>query len=237
MDQKEWRRAGCAVWITAMTMLTACGGNGTGTPPGPSRLPELLGNPMSVLLLLAAALGVVVFLQRYLHYHRVQINTTEFIGGLRNVLRQRNLVEAISICEATPSPAARLVREAVLQRERGRAELKELLEQMGSAETARLERHLWVLATLSQIAPLMGLLGTVLGFMSLDVVTDLRTQFAQSLVPAALGLAVGVPCHVGYNYLVNEVGGLVLDMEKSSLEALQLVGELRSSPPQEKAGG
>ena len=239
MNKGKWRWVWCAGLLVMMLGWAACGTNGPGasTPPnaGSSKLPELLSNPMSVLLLLAAALGVVVFIERYVHYHRVQINTTEFIGGLRNVIRQKNLVEAISICEATPSPAARLVREAVLQRERGRAELKEILEQMGSTETARLERHLWVLVTLAQVAPLLGLLGTVMGFMAQDVVTDLRAHFSQALVPAALGLAVGVPCFAGYNYLVNEVGGLVLDMERSSMDALQLVGEVRTAQPAEKA--
>ena len=48
-------------------------------------------------LLAASALGAVVFVERRLTYHRVQINTTALLGGLKNVLRQKNLVEAIDI--------------------------------------------------------------------------------------------------------------------------------------------
>tara|TARA_A100001037_G_scaffold153874_1_gene138842 strand:+ start:191 stop:943 length:753 start_codon:yes stop_codon:yes gene_type:complete len=188
--------------------------------------PALLENPMNWLLLLAAAAGIVVFAERYLLYHRVQINTTEFVGGLGNVLSRGNIVEAISICEATPSPAARLVREVIVNRDRSRDELKETLEAAGAGEVARLERNLWVLATVGQVAPLLGLLGTVLGFMTDEVVTNLHAHFSRALTPTALGLAIGIPAYAAYNFLVAEIGSLVLAMEKTSLDAVRMVEDL-----------
>ncbi|SVE47654.1 uncharacterized protein METZ01_LOCUS500508, partial [marine metagenome] len=128
--------------------------------------PDILQSPMTWLLFFSAAIAVVVFAERYMLYRSVQINTTEFIGGLGNVMSRGNIVEAISICDSTNSPAARLVREAIVNRDRGRDDMKEALEQAGAGEVARLERNLWVLATLGQIAPLLGLLGTVMGFMT-----------------------------------------------------------------------
>ena len=59
------------------------------------------------LILLASAVALAVFVERVLHYHRAQINSMEFLNGVRNVLRRENLVEAISICDATPGPVAR----------------------------------------------------------------------------------------------------------------------------------
>ncbi len=190
--------------------------------------PDMLHSPMTWILFFSAAIAVVVFSERYMLYHSVQINTTEFIGGLGNVMSRGNIVEAISICEATNSPAARLVREAIVNRDRGRDDMKEALEQAGASEVARLERNLWVLATMGQIAPLLGLLGTVMGFMTDEVVTNLHAHFSRSLIPTALGLAVGIPCYAAYNYLVAEVGGLVMDMEKASHDAIRLVEELVS---------
>ena len=58
------------------------------------------------------------------------------------------------------------------------------------------------------------------------VITDHHAHFAQSLMPLALGLAVGVPCYVGYNHLVTVVGDIVLDMKKTSLDALRMVSEM-----------
>ena len=82
-------------------------------------------------ILLASAVGVVVFVERVLHYHRAHINSVEFLNGVRNVLKRDNVVEAISICDATPGPVARLVKNAILSRERGREGVREALEAIG----------------------------------------------------------------------------------------------------------
>src|SRR5271156_4838334 len=131
-------------------------------------MPTLLANggPVIWLILIAAAVALVTFIERALHCHRAQINSTEFLNGVRNVLKRDNVVEAIAICDATPGPVARLVKVAILNRERGREAVREALEDAGAWEVPRLEQKLNLLATVAQIAPLLGLLGTVFGFMS-----------------------------------------------------------------------
>src|SRR5947208_11998586 len=132
-------------------------------------LPMLLSNggPMLWVILLTSAVAMVVFVERVLHYHRAQINSTEFLNGVRNVLKRENVVEALSICDATPGPVARLVKTAILNRDRGREGVRDALEEAGLLEVPRLEDTLNLLATIAQIAPLMGLLGTVMGFMKM----------------------------------------------------------------------
>src|SRR4029077_423139 len=129
-------------------------------------LPVMLskGGPVLWLILLISAIGIVVFIERFLHCHRAQINSIEFLNGVRTVLKRENVVEALSICDATPGPVPRLVKTAILNRERGRDGVREALEEAGLVEVPRLEEKLNVLATIAQIAPLMGFLGTVLGF-------------------------------------------------------------------------
>src|SRR5881296_1248334 len=129
-------------------------------------LPVLLskGGPVLWLILFAGAVAIVVIIERFLHCHRAQINSTEFLNGIRNVLRRDNVVEAISICDATPGPVARLVKVAILNREKGREGVREALEEAGLIEVPPLEDKLNLLATIAQLAPLLGLLGTVLGF-------------------------------------------------------------------------
>src|SRR3954470_6474094 len=130
-------------------------------------LPVLLksGGPVLWLIILTSAVAVVVFIDRFLHCHRAQINSVEFLNGVRNVLKRQNVVEAISICDATPGPVARLVKTAILNRDSGRERVREALEEAGLAEVPRLEEKLNLLATIAQLAPLLGLLGTVIGFM------------------------------------------------------------------------
>ena len=198
-------------------------------------VPNLLANggPVLWLLLLASAVALSVFIERVLHCHRAQINSTEFLTGVRNVLKRHNVVEALSICDATPGPVARLVKTAILNRDCGRERLREALEEAGSVEVPRLEEKLNLLATIAQLAPLLGLLGTVLGFIQVFSGVEQAGLFAhvgqlskgiwQALICTAAGLAVAIPAYAGYNYLVNRINDIVLDMERVAAEIVNVV--------------
>lgn len=187
------------------------------------------------LILFASAVAVIVFIERFLHCHRAQINSTEFLNGVRNVLKRDNIVEALSICDATPGPVARLVKTAILNREYGRERVREALEEAGLAEVPRLEEKLNLLATIAQLSPLLGLLGTVLGFIRTFMLMQregLHSTFPmlsdgiwQALICAAAGLAVAIPAHAAYNYLVSRVNSIVLDMERAATEIVNIVTE------------
>jgi biopolymer transport protein ExbB len=193
------------------------------------------GGKMLWVILIASAVGIAVFIERVLHYHRAQINSAEFLNGVRTVLKRDNVVEALSICDATPGPVARLVKTAILNRDYGRERVRESLEEAGLAEVPRLEEKLGLLATIAQIAPLLGLLGTILGF--IDIFSQLNAAGLnanvqmlskgvwEALICTAAGLAVAIPAHAAYNYLVNRVNEIVLDMEKAASEIVNIVTE------------
>jgi len=200
-------------------------------------LPRFLadGGPMIWVILAASAVAVAVFVERMLHYHRAQINSVEFLNGVRNVLKRDNVVEALAICDATPGPVPRLVKIAILHRDRGREGVREALENAGFLEVPRLEEKLNLLATIAQIAPLIGLLGTAMGFIHIfgqieDAglqahVGQLSRGVWEALICTAAGLAVAIPSYAGYNYLVSRVNSIVLDMEHISTEILNIVSE------------
>lgn len=198
-------------------------------------MPNLLANGMVWVILFTGAVGIVVFLERFLHCHRSQINSTEFLNGVRTVLKRENVVEAISICDATPGPVSKLVKTAILNREQGRDRVREAIEEAGLTEVPRLEEKLNLIATIAQIAPLLGLLGTILGFMRTFKVLQAETTNAnigllsdgiwQAMICAAVGLAVSIPMHAGYNYLVSRVNSIVLDMERAATEIVKIVTE------------
>jgi biopolymer transport protein ExbB len=193
------------------------------------------GGPVLWIILFASAVALIVFIERFLHCHRAQINSTEFLNGVRNVLKRDNIVEALSICDATPGPVARLVKTAILNRDNGRERVREALEEAGLAEVPRLEEKLNLLATIAQLAPLLGLLGTVLGFIRTFMamqndglhakVGDLSDGIWKALICAAAGLAVAIPAHAAYNYLVSRVNSIVLDMERAATEIVNIVTE------------
>lgn len=197
------------------------------------------GGPMLWVILFTGAVGMVVFIERFLHCHRSQINSGEFLNGVRTVLKRDNVVEAISICDATPGPVSRLVKTAILSREQGRERVREAIEEAGLTEVPRLEEKLNLLATIAQLAPLLGLLGTVFGFMGVFSELDaaglnahlgmLSKGVWQAMICAAAGLAVAIPTHAGYNYLVSRVNSIVLDMERAASEIVKIVTESNES--------
>ena len=200
-------------------------------------MPTLLANggPVIWLILIAAATATVVFVERALFCHRSQINSAEFLNGVRTVLKRENVVEAISICDATPGPVARLVKAAIVNRDKGRDRIREAVEEAGLVEVPRLEEKLNLLATIAQIAPLLGLFGTIIGFMDVFKVIGKEGLYSniellslgiwQALICAAAGIAVAIPAHAGYNYLVSRVNKIVLDMERAAAEIVNIVTE------------
>jgi len=200
-------------------------------------LPTLLANggAMIWVILIAGAVALVVFIERVLYCHRAQINSAEFLNGVRNVLKRDNVVEAISICDATPGPVARLVKTAILNRDKSRERVREAVEEAGLAEVPLLEEKLNLLATIAQIAPLLGLLGTIIGFMEIfRQLTDaglyaniglLSHGIWKALICAGAGIAVAIPAHAGYNYLVSRINKIVLDMERAAGEIVNIVTE------------
>ena len=147
---------------------------------------------------------MVVFIERFLHCHRAQINSTEFLNGVRTVLaRQRGRSHFHLRRHAGPGGAPGQDGHSE-PRQRPRAGAREPLEEAGLAEVPRLEEKLNLLATIAQIAPLLGLLGTVLGFIdtfhgnsAARVCTRTSasspTGIWEALICAAAGLAVAIP--------------------------------------------
>ena len=206
-------------------------------------LPTFLTNGGGIiwLILLAGTIALAVFIERVLHCHRAQINSAEFLNGVRNVLKRDNVVEAISICDATPGPVARLVKTAILHRDKGRDRVREAVEEAGLTEVPLLEEKLTLLATIAQIAPLLGLLGTILGFIRVFKTVQVEGLYAhigtlsggvwEALICAAAGIAVAIPVHAAYNYLISRINKIVLDMERASGEIVNIVTESGNGKP------
>jgi len=195
-------------------------------------LPTILssGGPLTWLLLLVGAGALVVFLERFLAYHRAQINCAEFLNGVRTVLQRNNVVEALSICDATHGPVARLVKVAIKNREKSLDGIQLAVEEAVQREMPALEERLSLLATVAQIAPLLGLLGAV--FALIGMVGVMREQamaihpaaFAEhiygGLCSTALGLAIAIVNYAAYNFLVRRLDAVIHDMQMAITEVL-----------------
>lgn len=185
------------------------------------------GGPMMWIILICSLLALAVFLEKVFQFHRDEINVRELLRGLVNVLERDGFVEALTLCDATPGPAARLLGAAILAYQRGDADIRQAVDDAALDELPKLERRIDLLGTLGFILPLMGFLGTVLGMLGV-----FETVFGQefftaakaaeparmALITTAAGLTAAIPCYLGYNYLVSRVNAITLDMEKAALE-------------------
>lgn len=186
------------------------------------------GGPIMWPILLCSLIAMVVFIEKWFQFHREQINVKELVKGVLNVLKRGGLIEAISLCDNTPGPAARIMASAILAYERGNEDIKQVIKDNNLVEIPRLERHLNVLASIGYVAPLLGLLGTVLGMMlAFEVIhdknvylsaADLSMSISMALTTTAAGLCVAIPCYLSYNYLISRLNSISLDMEKAASE-------------------
>jgi biopolymer transport protein ExbB len=186
------------------------------------------GGAVAWIILAGGVVALVVFLERVLHLHRARIKSEDFLAGICNNLKRGNVNEALAICDETPGPVAGIVRVAILNRGADKETLRSSIENAGRTEIARMERRLAVLATVAQVAPIFGLLGTVLGMIKgIEVMKaqaplvqagDVMTGLLQALVATAMGLGVAAPCYVAFNFLVGQVEKIVMDMERSAAD-------------------
>src|SRR5664279_408416 len=124
------------------------------------------GGPMMWVLLLLGMVFLMLVIERTLYLHRGQIRSTAFIGGIKNILAKRRIVEALTVCEETPGPVAAIVKAALLHADDDAERMRFYVQEAAIVELPALERRLGSIAAIGQAAPLVGLLGTVLGMIT-----------------------------------------------------------------------
>src|SRR6476469_10278541 len=114
-------------------------------------------------ILICSIISIAVFAERLFYLHRASIHVSEFLQGLSNLVSRRNFAEALHESAGTPGPVARVIHAAIIRHDSSRAELREIVQEAGQLEVPKLERFLGGLRTITYLAPLLGLLGTVSG--------------------------------------------------------------------------
>jgi biopolymer transport protein ExbB len=191
------------------------------------------------LLVVLGLAAVVIFVERALFLHRGQIRSTEFLNGIKNLLEKNRLMEALTLGEETPGPVAKVVKAGLRHAAEDEQALRFAIQEAALTEIPVLERRIGALAAIAQIAPLLGLLGTLLGMINTFWYFNQGGNYAtpvvlaggmwQALLTAAAGLAVAIPAHLGRHFLTGRVRVLVQDMEWAGNELIRfLVRDFRN---------
>lgn len=189
-----------------------------------------------------ALLGVMLFIERTLFLHRGQIPAKSFLVGIKNALAKRRLVEALTLCEETPGPVAAVVKAALLKAGASAEEMRFHVQEAAVVELPALERRLGAIAAVAQVAPLVGLLGTVLGLVTTFRAFEQGGNYAmagalaagmwQALLTAAGSLMLAIPAHLAHHFLSGRVRAIVRDIEWSGNEIMRyLLTEYRGETP------
>jgi biopolymer transport protein ExbB len=189
------------------------------------------GGPMIWVVVVLGFVGLMLFVERVLYLHRGQIRAKAFIDGIKNILAKRRLIEALTVCEETPGPVAAVVKAALLHADDSAETMRFHVQEAAIIELPALERRLHSIAAIAQVAPLVGILGTILGFISTFsaferggnyvTATALSTGMWQALLATAASLLLAIPAHLGYHFLAGRVRAIVRDVEWGGNEIMK----------------
>lgn len=189
-------------------------------------------------ILLSSLVGLGVIIAKGWTLWRAHYGTRRLLAEVEEAARAGRLDEALAIASAARGPAAAILVVGLRRIRSGRlaeGELEQVVATTGTIELGFLERGLVVLATVANVAPLMGFLGTVAGmiiaFGAIEVAGDVEPALVAggikvALLTTAAGLIIAIPVNVAYNYFVTRIDQLIVDMEQGAQAVLNVAWDL-----------
>jgi biopolymer transport protein ExbB len=194
------------------------------------------GGPLVWVLLGLLIWGVYIIARKSVELRRDRIISPQMVQRVEELLLDNRLPDATAYCKQNAGPMTRIILAGIYHFDRSEAELKDILEEAGRQEVPGIRRHLTVLGTIAGVAPLVGLLGTVLGMIEVFATlsqgtgieaTDLAGGISEALITTACGLVVAMPTIAFYNGFNNRASNLIIEMEKVSLHLVAVLKRSR----------
>ncbi|NIQ97864.1 MAG: MotA/TolQ/ExbB proton channel family protein [Desulfuromonadales bacterium] len=192
------------------------------------------GGPLMYPILLCSILALAIFAERIWLFRRIGRGSEKLLRDVESLAIKKRHDEAVRLCQQIDTPLSRVFLAALRSAGRSREHIKTLVEEVGTRESAILERYLGLLGTIATISPLLGLLGTVLGMIeAFNVIAEvgvgtpatLGGGISQALITTAAGMSVAIPAILLHRYLTSRADRLQLEMEEYSLHITDLLGD------------
>lgn len=207
------------------------------------------GGPMMAPIFLCSVFALAIIIEKLTYFSNINSNITTLRDTVFELLKKNDIKEAVTQCDNSPSPAAKIFKVGILKFGASREELREVMQDASLSEIPKLEQKLGILATIAHIAPLLGFLGTVIGIagsfftfqsrasaLNSISASDLAAGIWQALIATAAGLIVAIPVYIAYNYLVSRVNGIINEMEHGATELVNLLSDLLEAQSAKKGG-
>ena len=205
------------------------------------------GGPVMWPLLVFSIIGLVLIIERIFALRKAKINVNEFLAKTRKALIvKRSIRSAIKVCEDYRGPVASILKAGLLKYGHPREDVEKTIENAALYEMGRLESNLVWIATIANVAPLLGFFGTVTGMIkSFEALAEaglsnpglVASGISEALITTAAGLAVAIPAQLAYNYFMSRINKFVRDIETSSNMLLETFGEMERSGIAPDQGG
>ena len=186
-------------------------------------------------------IGIIVIVWKFYDLMAKSSRTKKILGEVDELLAEHRIDEALEATRNSDAPAANILYSGLERHEEGTERVMKAIENQGLIELSKLEKGLVVLATLTNIAPLLGFLGTVIGmiiaFESIEAAGEVEATLVAggikvALLTTAFGLTIAIPVSIAHNYFVARIDSLVIDMEESAqkmIDALHAMESQRAS--------
>jgi len=184
-------------------------------------------------LLACAVLGLALFFERlYTIFIRLRVNVRKFTAQLLETIDKQGIQAGIELCDKTASPAAKVLRAALVKAGDGKTAMEDAIVLAGTSELAFLDRGMSLLAGVTTVAPFFGFLGTVTGmigaFKAVAAVgevepTVVASGIAEALITTKWGLIIAAPLAIVHILLSTRVNGYLREMETASSELMDFV--------------
>ena len=199
------------------------------------------GGIIMIPLLLSSIIGLAIVIERALRLRRKKVLIPEIINIVESLNSLKDIELAANICRKSKGPFANIILTGLENQDLPQKEIKELLNDQGRQQVRSLERGLPTLETIAGIAPLMGLLGTVLGMIKVFTVISqqgtgqaslLAGGISEALITTATGLVIGILALIMYNYYSNIAEQYILDIEKYTSQLVRKSRLLNQGNPE-----
>ena len=189
-------------------------------------------------IILSSLIGLGVMIAKAWTLWRAHHGTAQVLRQVRETAQEGRIAEALALASRTPGPAAAILTvglRRIQSKSLAEGELEKAVTTTGAIELGFLERGLVILATVANVAPLMGFLGTVAGmiiaFGAIEVAGDVEPSLVAggikvALLTTAAGLVIAIPVNIAYNFFVTRIDQLILDMEQGAQEIINLAWDL-----------
>ncbi len=186
---------------------------------------------------LMAVLGVAIIIWKFIDLQSKGQRTRALLADTDQLLAEHRIDEAVRRCEESQAPAAAILLAGLRRRHEGTDRVMKAIENAGLFELAGLERGLVWLATLANVAPLTGFLGTVIGmiqaFQAIELAGEVEATTVAggikvALITTASGLTIAIPINIAHNYFVTKIDRLVIEMEESAQRMIDALHEIEA---------